>query len=124
MSHGSAQALVFRIPGAFPNTKPVDEQSVADVGGIVRSIKTMVAHQRVKAVDAPREKRDAPPKTRECPAVSPTVSFDHGHWEWHPTPTGPPSVSRIKPLDQHRARLPLDSHPRLSEHRGEGKTRG
>src|SRR5438132_7429130 len=107
MSQGRAKALVLRIPHTFPNIKPVDEHGVADVGGILRSIKTMVAHQHVKAVYTPREKCDPPLRSRGAPAVFPTAGLDQGHRIWHPTPTCPPGVSRIEALDQHRARLTL-----------------
>src|ERR1700747_42411 len=123
MLQSRAKTLGLGIPRTFPDIKPMDEESVADICRVLRSIEPMVAHQHMKAVNTAREECDAPRITGEFPAGAPTGSFDRWHREW-PTPTRPPSVSRVKPLDQHRARLTLDSEPRLSVHCGERKTRG
>src|SRR5438132_4474951 len=123
MPQSRSKALVLGIPRALPNIKPVDEQSIADVGRIISSVKTVVAHQHVQAVNTPREKCNALPGARERLAVRAAGSFDRGHRRWHPTPTRPPSVSRIEALDQHRARLTVDSDPRLPVYRSKRKTR-
>jgi hypothetical protein len=78
MSQSCAKALVLAIPSAFSDVKSVDKQGVADEGGFAPAIKTMVAHQRVKAVDASGEKRDAVPRACQCPAIFPPVNFDGG----------------------------------------------
>ena len=75
-----SKALVLRIPRAFADIKPVDEQSVADIGGIISSIETLVAHQHVEAVDASGDKSDGPPGSPVSCLRYPTAgSFDRGH---------------------------------------------
>src|SRR5438445_12380125 len=86
MPQSRSKALVLGIPRALPNIKPVDEQSIADVGRIISSVKTVVAHQHVQAVNTPREKCNALPGARERLAVRAAGSFDRGHRRWHSTP--------------------------------------
>src|SRR5205823_3323590 len=123
MSQSSAKAAVLGIPRTFPDIKTMDEESVTDIGRVLPPIKPMVPHQHMKAVNTAREKRNAPPIPGESSADHSAGSFDRGHPRW-PTPTCPPSVSRIEALDQHWAGLTLDTDSRLSLHCGERKTRG
>ena len=78
MSQSCAKALVLGIPRAFPNIKPMDEESVADVGRVLRSVEPTVAHQHMKAVNTPREKCNAPLIAGESTADEATGSFDGG----------------------------------------------
>ena len=78
MLQSRAKALVLRVPRTFPNIKPVDEESVADICRVLRSIEPMVAHQHMKAINTTREKCNAPRIAGESPADAPTGSSIEG----------------------------------------------
>src|SRR5690349_7849153 len=126
MSQSGAKTLLLRIPRAFPDIEAVNEKSVTDIGRVLPSIPTMVAHQHVKAVNTSGKECHAPRISRRYSysAASAAGSFDCGHQGGHPAPTRPPRVSRIEALDQHRASGTLDSDSRLPVHCGERETRG
>jgi hypothetical protein len=46
-----AKSLTLRISRTFSNIKPMDEESVADICRVFRSIQPMVPHQHMKAVN-------------------------------------------------------------------------
>src|SRR5260370_18334047 len=121
MSQSHAKALVLRVACTFSNIKTMDEESVANICRILPSIEPMVAHQHMKAVNTAREKCNAPRIASESSADDSTRSFDRGH-RGRPTPTCPPSVRRIKTLDQHRAGLTLHSDPRPPVHPRHSRT--
>src|SRR5437588_9649756 len=124
MSQSGAKTLLLRIPRAFSNIEAVNEESITDIGRVLPSIPTMVAHQHVQAVNTSGEKCHAPRISRRYPAASAAGGFDRGHQGGYPSPTCPPSVSRVEALDQHRARATVDTNPRLAMHCGKRETRG
>ena len=51
MSQSRAKAVFLWVPRTFPDIKSMDEERVADIGRVLPSIKPMVAHQHMKAIN-------------------------------------------------------------------------
>src|SRR5437667_11504791 len=123
-SQRDTNALVLRITRPFSDVKPMDEERLANVCGIVFPIEAPVAQQHVEAVDAARQEADRAARARRVSGAFSDGSFDFRSGGRHSAPTFPPTVSGIEALDQHRAGLTFDSHPRFSVHCGEGEACG
>ncbi|HXZ46949.1 MAG TPA: hypothetical protein VEH02_09515 [Pseudolabrys sp.] len=118
------KALILGITRSFPDVDPVNEQSIADVGGILFAVETSIAHQHMKAVYASGQKGDGAPRTGGDAAAAPENRFDLWGGGMHSSPTRPPRVHGPQTLDQHRAGVAFDPHSSFAVNRGEGEASG
>src|SRR5260370_27843452 len=116
--------LDLGIARALPDVEPMDKESLGNIGRIIFVIGTVIAHQRVEAIDAARQKDDTSSLAGGAPTPAASGTFDDRSGRRHPAPAHPPGMRRQQPLDQHWTGLPLDAYPCFAVYRGEGETCG
>jgi len=114
-------ACILRIPCTLSNIKPVDEYYLADICGIVASIKATIPKQQVKTIDSSGQQPNRPARASWHPGALGMQRFNCWNRRRHSDPTCPPGVSGVQAFHKHWAGPPFDPDSRLAVHSREWK---